>query len=78
MEVVIESIERKGETLFSDGSIMGFETYGFLIKATVRFKSAEVEGSFYFPGEQEMSFSKAEKKIRELFVKEGGTNDEIW
>ncbi|MDU0072627.1 hypothetical protein N1I81_17870 [Bacillus sp. FSL M8-0052] len=78
MEVVIESIERKGETLFSEGSIMGFEIYGFLIKATVRFKSDEVEGSFYFPGEQEMSFSKAEKKIRELFVKEGGTNDEIW
>ncbi|APT45370.1 hypothetical protein [Bacillus safensis] len=69
MEVVIESIEKNGETLFSDGSIMGFQTYGFLIKATVRFKSGpEVEGSFYFPGEQEMYFSKAEEKIRELFV----------
>ena len=73
MEVVIESIEKNGETLFNGGSIMGFRTYGFLIKATVRFKSGpKVEGSFYFPGEQEMSFSKAEEKIRELFVKEGG------
>ncbi|RHJ03559.1 hypothetical protein [Bacillus sonorensis] len=73
MEVVIESIERKGETLVLDGSIMEFKTYGFRIKAIVRLKSgSEVEGSFHFPGEREMSFSKAEKKIRELFVKEGG------
>ncbi|EFV70116.1 hypothetical protein HMPREF1012_03862 [Bacillus sp. BT1B_CT2] len=51
---------------------MGFQTYGFLIEATVRFKSAKVEGSFYFPSEQEMSFSKAEKKIRELFTEQKG------
>ncbi|TWM98398.1 hypothetical protein CHCC14566_3810 [Bacillus licheniformis] len=50
---------------------MGFEIYGFLIKATVRFKSAEVEGSFHFPGEREMSFSQAEQKIRELFADQG-------
>ncbi|MBW7636543.1 hypothetical protein K1I48_24375 [Bacillus licheniformis] len=72
MEVVIESIERKGETLFSGGNLMVFQTYGFLIEATVRFKSAKVEGSFYFPTEQEMSFSKAEKKIRELFTEQKG------
>ncbi|WEY91148.1 hypothetical protein P5624_12670 [Bacillus subtilis] len=73
MEVVIESIEKIGETLFIDGSIMRFQTYGFLIEAAVRFKSGpKVEGSFYFPGEQEMSFSKAEKKIRELFTEQKG------
>ncbi|MBY8830932.1 hypothetical protein K7Z10_05240 [Bacillus licheniformis] len=72
MEVVIESIERKGETLVLDGRIIEFKTYGFRIKAIVRLKSgSEVEGSFHFPGEREMSFSQAEQKIRELFADQG-------
>ncbi|MEH6971391.1 MULTISPECIES: hypothetical protein [Bacillus] len=79
VDVAVKKIERITKEDIYHGGISIKKSAGVSIVAAVRFEfGTTVKGDFYFPGEQEMSFSKAEKKIRELFVKEGGTNDEIW
>ncbi|KKB75339.1 MULTISPECIES: hypothetical protein [Bacillus] len=73
MKVIVESIETKGENLFVVGNLKAYQVYGYLIDADVYFElGPSFKGRFYFPGEQEMSFSKAEKKIRELFTEQKG------
>ncbi|MCM3190418.1 hypothetical protein M3596_16915 [Bacillus subtilis] len=67
-EVVIKKIERViREKLIHGGfQIKGID--GVSIVASVNFENGiTVEGDFYFSGEQDMSFSQAEEKIRELF-----------
>ncbi|MBU8583573.1 hypothetical protein KM911_17895 [Bacillus paralicheniformis] len=68
VDVAVKKIERVTEDLYH-GGISIKKIVGVSIFAAVRFEfGTTVKGDFYFPGDQDMSFSQAEQKIRELFV----------
>ncbi|MCY7858662.1 hypothetical protein MOB44_18710 [Bacillus sonorensis] len=69
MDVAVKKIERVIKDALYHGGIKIKKSDGVSVVASVSFESGlSVEGDFFFPGEQDMSFSTAEKKIRELFA----------
>ncbi|MCY8562200.1 hypothetical protein P9D51_22965 [Bacillus sonorensis] len=69
MKVTIKKMEQVIQESIYHGGIQIKKSDGVSIFASVSFESGlSVEGDFYFPGEQDMSFSQAEEKIRELFA----------
>ncbi|UZN54087.1 hypothetical protein [Bacillus paralicheniformis] len=72
VDIAVKKIEWITKDDLYHGGINIKKIVGVSIVAAVRFEfGTTVKGDFYFPGDQDMSFSQAEQKIRELFTDQG-------